>query len=113
MKQCPIQIVDEDESKGGFKHSRWITLAKDIDYEHNMYHNVSAYHPKTTAHKTPLDKGFFWRLFHGRNPAPISKWDIIRNPTMEELREISDAAKNLGIKINLKTIQCTGILKRW
>jgi hypothetical protein len=30
------------------------------------------------------------------------------NPTMEELREISDGAKKLDIKINLKTIQCIG-----
>lgn len=113
MKQCPIQIIEENVSKGGFKYVRWIALSRDIDYEHNMYHNVNEYHPKITAHKTLLDKGFFWRLFHGRNLAPISEWDIIRNPTMEELREISDAAKKLGIKINLKTIQCTGILKRW
>lgn len=108
MKQCPIQIIEEDESKGGFKHARWIALAKDIDYGNNMYHNVSAYHPKTTRHKTLLDKGFFWRLFHGRNPAPILERDIIRNPTIEELMEISDSAKKLGIKINLKTGEYIG-----
>ena len=109
MKQCPIQIVDEDESKGGFKHSRWIVLAKDIDYEHNMYHNINEYYPKIAAHKTLLNRGFFWKLFYGRTIGPISKWDIIRNPTMEELREISDAAKKLDIKINLKTIECIGL----
>lgn len=109
MKQCPIQIVEEDESKGGLKCARWIVLTKDIDHEHNMYHNINEYHPRIVErYKTLLDKGFFWRLFYGRNLAPISEWDIIRNPTMEELREISDAAKKLDIKINLKTIQCIG-----
>ena len=108
MKQCPIQIIEEDISKGGLKHVRWIALSRDIDYEHNMYHNVNEYHPKITAHKTLLGRGFFWRLFHGRNIALIAKYDIIRNPTMEELREISDAAKKVGIKINLKTGECIG-----
>lgn len=109
MKQCPIQIIEENVLKGGLKYSRWIALSRDIDYENNMYHNVHAYHPKITAHKTPLDEGFFRRLFYGRNSAPITEWDIIRNPTMEELREISDAAKKLDIKINLKTIECIGL----
>lgn len=108
MKQCPIQIVEEDESKGEFKYARWIVLSRDIDYENNMYHNVSSYHPKISKYNIPLNKGFFWRLFYGRNSAPISEYDIIRNPTMEELREISDAAKKIGIKINLKTSRCIG-----
>lgn len=109
MKQCPIQIIEEDPSKGGHIYGRWIALSRDIDHENNMYHNVSEYHPKLiTGYKTLLNKGFFWRLFHGRNTAPISKWDIIRNPTMEELREISDAAKKIGIKINLKTRKYIG-----
>jgi hypothetical protein len=108
MKQCPIQIVEEDPSKGGLKYGRWIALSRDIDHENNMYHNVSEYHPKISGYKTLLDKGFFGRLFHGRNPTPISTWDIIRNPTMEELREISDAAKKIGIKINLKTGEYIG-----
>ena len=108
MKQCPIQIIDEDESKGGFKNSRWIALAKDIDYEHNMYHNVNEYHPKECVHHTKLDKGFFWRLLKGRNIAQFSPWDIIRNPTMEELMEISESDKINGLKINLKTGEYIG-----
>ena len=108
MKQCPIQIIEENVSKGGNKYERWIALSRDIDYENNRYHNVIDYHPKIAAYNTPLDKRFFWRLFYGTNPALISELDIIRNPTMEELREISDAAKKIGIKINLKTSECIG-----
>jgi hypothetical protein len=108
MKRCSIQIIDEDETKGGVAKARWIALAKDIDYEHNMYNNVNGYHPKEFVLHTKLDKGFFWRLLKGRNIATISPWDIIRNPTMEELIEISEAAKINGLKINLKTGEYIG-----
>jgi hypothetical protein len=111
MKQCPIKIIEENVSKGGNKYERWIALSRDIDYENNRYHNVNEYLPKKAAYKTLLDKGFFWRLFYGTNPALISELDIIRNPTMEELIEISNAAKAVGIKINLKTGKYIGTLK--
>lgn len=110
MKQCAIQIITEDPFKGGRKGSRWISLAKDIDYIDGVYRNVNPFHPKGWW-STKLDKYFFYKLFHGNIFAHISKCDIIRNPTMEELIEISNAAKDVGIKINLKTGEYIGKLK--
>ena len=111
MKQCAIQIITEDPFKGGRSGARWIALAKDIDDIGGKYLNVNSFHPKNGWGPTKLDKYFFERLFHGNNFANIYKYDIIRNPTMEELIEISNAAKDVGIKINLKTGKYIGKLK--
>jgi hypothetical protein len=110
MKQCAIQIITEDPFKGGISGSRWISLAKDIDYINGTYRNISPFHQKSDWRVTKLDKYFFNKLFHGNSFATISKYDIIRNPTMEELIEISNAAKDVGIKINLKTGEYIGKL---
>ena len=111
MNQCVIQIITEDPFKGGHNGARWISLAKDIDHTDGTYRNVNPFHPKKSWGPTKLDKYFFYKLFHGNNFANISKYDIIRNPTMEELIEISNAAKDVGIKINLKTGEYIGKLK--
>lgn len=111
MKKCAIQIITEDPLKGGYGGARWIALAKDIDYIDGMYRNVNPFHPKKGCVPTKLDKYFFKMLFHGNRFSTISEYDIIRNPTMEELIEISNAAKHLGIKINLKTGEYIGKLK--
>lgn len=112
MKQCAIQIITEDPYKGGHSGARWITLAKDINYEEGEYENLVPYHHKSSPYYGgTLTKEFFFRLFHGYGNANIDTFDIIRNPTMEELIEISNAAKNVGIKINLKTGKYIGKLK--
>ena len=113
MKQCAIQIITEDIYKGGHSGARWIALAKDINYEERKYANVVPYHPKGSPYcdGTKLTKVFFFRLFHGHGNSNIATFDIIRNPTMEELIEISNAAKKVGIKINLKTGKYIGNLK--
>ncbi len=112
MKQCAIQIITEDPFKGGHNGVRWMALAKDIDHKTRRYTNIVPYHPKGSCYYsgTKLTKEFFFRLFHGYNNANIATFDIIRNPTMEELIEISNAAKNVGIKINLKTGEYIGKL---
>lgn len=104
MKQCPIQIVD-DNNDFMRSRSRWITLLKDIDHKSRRYLNINPYQTYTR-----LDKDFFMKLFNGGNCSHISPFDTIRNPTMEELIEISNAAKHLGIKINLKTGEYIGKL---
>jgi hypothetical protein len=114
MKKCAIQIITEDPFKGGRNGVRWIALAKDINPKIGRYENIVPYHPKGVFdhNGTKLNKGFFFRLFHGHNyDSDIATFDIIRNPTMEELIEISNAAKHLGIKINLKTGEYIGKLK--
>ena len=114
MKQCAIQIITEDPFKGGHNGARWIALAKDINRKIGRYENVVPYHPKGSYYYngTKLNKEFFFRLFHGyNNDANIATFDIFRNPTMEELIEISNAAKYVGIKINLKTGKYIGKLK--
>lgn len=102
MKQCPIQIVDDNCD---FIRSRWITLLKDIDLKRGLYLNINPYNTYTR-----LDKDFFMKLFNGENYSQISHFDTIRNPTLKEFIEISNAAKKLGIKINLKTGKYIGEL---
>jgi len=104
MKQCPIQIVDDDIHD--LIRSRWITLLKDIDLKNRRYFNINPYNTYTR-----LDKDFFMKLFNGRNCYQITPFDTIRNPTLKEFIEISNAAKHLGIKINLKTGKYIGNLK--
>jgi hypothetical protein len=102
MKQCPIQIVDDNCD---FIRSRWITLLKDIDHKSGRYLNINPYNTYTS-----LDKNFFMKLFNGINCSQISPFDTIRNPTLKEFIEISNAARKLGIKINLKTGKYIGKL---
>ena len=111
MKQCPIQIIEIDGNHNMWRAgARWIALAKDIVHEERRYKNICPYHSNLFFVPTKLDKNFFKMLFHGETCVEISRYDIIRNPTMEELIEISNAAKHLGIKINLKTMSYIGNL---
>jgi hypothetical protein len=95
---CPIQIIDDKNSLS----NRWITLKRDI---HRIgiggnYDNIVGYHKGGT-----FGIELIRQLVTGRNKSSIYTSDVIRNPTLEELKDIDGILRKSGYKLNLKTYQ--------
>lgn len=97
MKKCPIQIIDEER---GARPLRWIALLKDIDFEKCAYKNIIHFHP----HEKVEAFNAIWvsSLFRGHEAAPIGNKDVIRNPTLEEMKLLEEIFIRTKSQINLR-----------
>lgn len=96
-KRCPIQIIDEER---GERHLRWIALLKDIDFERHAYKNIIDFHPFYEIGK--YNAIWVSKLFRGHNEAGISNKDVIRNPTLEEMKLLEEIFIRTKSQINLR-----------
>lgn len=104
MNTCPIQIIDDKNNP----KNRWITFDKHIHRsgkKHGFlgtYDNIVGYCRDSVY---AYDMGLIRGLVLGRCKSYIYENDIIRNPTLEELKEINAILKKSGYRLNLKTYQ--------
>ena len=99
---CPIQIIDDK------KHPtlRWITFDKHIHRSGKEYGLLGTYDNIVSYRRDiAYDMGLIRGLVSGRNKSNIYEGDIIRNPTLEELKEINAILKKSVYRLNLKTYQ--------
>lgn len=92
--KCPIQVVEDRRNV----NNRWLTLEKYISKSKDEFENIIGWSQKEFHNVVSLTS-----LVHGRNGSPIYDSDVIRNPTIQELIEISDILKSGGYRLNLKT----------
>lgn len=116
-KKCPFQIIDTIRNDS--IDTTWIALKKNITDE--CYLSIEPFHKEWRRHElikfkdfTHFDGGWIKRLFR-QSPsryvqsAPINKkekdpnfYDVIRNPTTEELNFIKLVLKRNGYRYNVK-----------
>lgn len=106
---CPIQVIENNTN------SKWLTLDKFIKYNQSdqcmhltrgVFKNIVGWGLKGRLKDYYAMNGLK-NLVNGRNESPIYYSDIIRNPTIEELMEISEILKKNKYKLNLKTYKLT------
>lgn len=102
MNTCPIQIIDDKNNP----KNRWITFDKHIHRSGKeygvlgIYDNIVGYCRDST-----YDMALIKSLVLRRDRSYIYENDIIRNPTLEEFKEINAILKKSGYRLNLKTYQ--------
>ena len=102
MNTCPIQIIDD---KTHPKH-RWITFDKHIHRNGKKYGFLGTYDNIVGyCRDSVYDMSLIRSLVLGKSKSNIYESDIIRNPTLEEFKEINAILKKGGYKLNLKTYQ--------
>lgn len=102
MNTCPIQIIDDKTHP----NHRWITFDKHIHRNGKKYGLLGTYDNIVGyCRGSAYDMGLIRGLVSGRSKSNIYESDIIRNPTLEELKEINAILKKSGYRLNLKTYQ--------
>lgn len=90
-KRCPFQIIEDGIAI-------WISLLKDIDFDNFIYEATALFHNgKEFTHSWAFD------LYNGYGHAKFAPRDIIRNPTLEEMKAIAQTLKTSGFYFNKKT----------
>lgn len=118
-KQCPIQIVDEMQN--GKVYRTWIVLLSNINYQNKTYtairpfHKfwieeeqkyINKFHKPNRFNKIWISKFFFKETITSTfATAPMEHWDVIRNPTIKEIKFIQQIFKINGYNYNRKTNQ--------
>lgn len=102
MNTCPIQIIDDKKNP----KNRWITFDKHIHRSGKKYGFLGIYdniveYCRDSTHDMGLIRG----LVSGISKSNIYESDIIRNPTLEELKEINAILRKSRYRLNLKTYQ--------
>ena len=110
----PFQIVDEIH--GGKVDKTWVVLTSNIDTINKRYKSISPFHKdwvkeeKKYIHQHNaayrFNKTWILRLcsnIESLCEAKIEEYDVIRNPTMEELDFIQHIFRINGYKFNRKT----------
>ena len=114
----PFQIVDE--MRGGKVDRTWVVLTSNIDTINKRYISISPFHNDWVKKEKKyirqynttyrFDNRWVLRLCSDKNSsyeAKIEEYDVIRNPTMEELDFIQQIFRINGYKINRKTNKLT------
>lgn len=97
MKRCPIQIIDVWR---GDRHLRWISLLKNIDFEKRAYKNIIHFHPYENVEA--FNAIWISQLFRGCLSTLIGDNDVIRNPTLEEMKLLEEIFIRTESQINLR-----------
>ena len=114
MNNSPFQIVDE--MRGGKVDRTWVVLTSNIDTINKMYISISPFHDDWVKEEKEyirqhnethrFNKNWTLRLCSDKKSsyeAKIEEYDVIRNPTMEELDFIQQIFRINGYKFNRKT----------
>ena len=90
-KRCPFQIIEDGIGI-------WISLLKYIDFDNFIYEATALLHNGDRfVHSWAFD------LYNGYGHAKFAPRDIIRNPTLEEMKAIAQTLKTSGFYFNRKT----------
>jgi hypothetical protein len=110
----PFKIVDE--IRGGKVDRTWVVLTSNIDTINKRYKSIAPFHKYWVKAEKEyirqfgvtfrLNKAWILRLCSNMESlyeAKIGEYDVIRNPTMEELDFIQHIFRINGYKFNRKT----------
>ena len=112
---CPFQVVEE-WSNNEKLNRKWIVLARNINHIRKKYTAIQPFHQDWIEREIDFIKkygltsrfreGWLHALFYGKREAAISPiYDVIRNPTFEEIKFIQQILKINQYKFNRKTKQ--------
>lgn len=106
-KICPIQVIEDKYNPD----SRWLTLAKFIHYSTKTQNFLGDYDSICGFANGEAYIGNLKKLLDGKNCGKILSSDIIRNPTKEEITNISNALLKNKYRLNLKTLKLIDKMK--
>lgn len=102
MNTCPIQIIDDKHNP----KNRWMTFDKYIHRSGKKYGFLGTYDNIVEyCRDSTYNMGLIRGLVLGSSKSNIYESDTIRNPTLEEFKEINTILKKSSYRLNLKTYQ--------
>ena len=110
-KICPIQVIEQRGEPG----IRWLTLAKfihrDTKTQFSSDGTLGHYDSICAFASGVADIRNLVKLLEGKTHSRILGSDIIRNPTTEEITNISNVLLKNKYRLNLKTLKLIDKMK--